>query len=92
MAKVASASVKVKLCIQEAEILKMVSSNAPSGITAPCILFASVRETKYTLSNIWKPVGNLSETNLGNDLITVTEWNHLVLEIVCRRSEQIPVV
>lgn len=66
--------------------IKRVSSKAPPEITAPCILFASVRETKYTLSNIPKPVGNLCETNLGNDLITASKWNQPCLEIVCCRS------
>lgn len=53
--------------------IKRVSSKAPPEITVPCVLFASVRETKYTLSNIPEPVGNLCETNLGNDLITASK-------------------
>lgn len=60
--------------------IKAVSSKAPPEIKAPCILFASVRETKYS-SNISKPVGNLYKTNLRNDLITATEWNHLVWKL-----------
>lgn len=56
--------------------IKAASSKAAPEIKASCVLFASVRETKYW-SNISKPVGNVFKTNL-DDLIKATEWNHLV--------------
>lgn len=87
-------SVKVKLWVQQEDNINIKTLNlkAPPEITAPCVLFASVRETKYTLSNISKPVGNLCKTNLGTNLITASEWNQPCLEIVCNHSchEQIP--